>query len=421
MRFRESENGIRKQLKFHSDIAGKYSTPLISSRRPFPILGKRFVAHRVKSLKLMFRVQSLMHRNRSPKVNIKNTFTYALNLTVSISMPLFSQRTQNSLAHPNGECNTAFHATQESALKEELSPIIIESMDRKAGSKSQSAIPMIIHRNLGMILSRYTKRFDKNDRSNSRKYYEQILKIKSKYRPTMPKADPVRFMENIFSEGPPEESQHNILLETFIPSVSSRTMRLDKTKAQPNLIGTNAKIDLSSGLVRIMRPFRGSQRFKLMLSILSPRFRLALQSLIKESAAVFELSTFAAFNSAISVNHIVPINRMTSIKNLYDRIMLKNTSNMSIFYPHYHPIEKSLNLKILTNESNLNLFHEYPRKEYETRAAIPGSEIELERERIFQHDTTPIPALDMEQFSDQICSIIEKRLKVERERRGLYG
>ena len=112
---------------------------------------------------------------------------------------------------------------------------------------------------------------------------------------------------------------------------------------------------------------------------------------------------------------------MTSIKNLYDRIMLKNTSNMSIFYPHYHPIKKSLNLKIRTNESNLNLFHEYPRKEYETRAAIPVSEIELERERIFQHDTTLIPALDMEQFSDQICSIIEKRLKVERERRGLYG
>jgi hypothetical protein len=101
--------------------------------------------------------------------------------------------------------------------------------------------------------------------------------------------------------------------------------------------------------------------------------------------------------------------------------MLKNTSNMSIFYTHYHPIDKSLNLKILTNESNLNLFHEYPRKEYETRAATPVSEIELERERIFQHDTTLIPALDMEQFSDQICSIIEKRLKVERERRGLYG
>ena len=241
MRFRESENGIRKQLKFHSDISGKYSTPLISSRRPFAILGKRVVAHRVKSLKLMFRVKSLMHRNRSPKVNIKNTFTYALNLTVNISMPLFSQRTavldkstksassrpfgvgtdnnqesisrdenlndlsntaqrtQNNLALPNCECNTAFHATQESALKEELSPIIIESMDRKAGSKSQSVIPMIIHRNLGMILSRYTKRFDKNDRSNSRKYYEQILKIKSKYRPTMPKTDPVRFMENIFS------------------------------------------------------------------------------------------------------------------------------------------------------------------------------------------------------------------------------
>jgi hypothetical protein len=125
----------------------------------------------------------------------------------------------------------------------------------------------------------------------------------------------------------------------------------------------------------------------------------------------------------------VPIDRMTafygptSINNMTSagkKLELK-ANGAGILAIDYHSQRKTPVSKMRSNESELELLFHSPKYVPEPKPAAHTSEVEFGRESVSREDARQIAAPDLEQFSDQICSIIEKRLKVERERRGLYG
>jgi hypothetical protein len=70
------------------------------------------------------------------------------------------------------------------------------------------------------------------------------------------------------------------------------------------------------------------------------------------------------------------------------------------------------------------LYHSYPRIEHVTSThteLIKERVIEKEEESKLPNATPPLPSIDVNGIADQVYSFIERKIRIEKERRGLYG
>lgn len=438
-----SINGIGRQTKFHSLIASKNLTRSISGSRPFTITGKRVEAHRIKSLKLIFLAptQSVINRNRILNVYVRNAFAYTFNLTSNASFALSSHMKRIIRAIHSNQYYITNPISKSSLLKMGFSSIELKSMDQKFASPIQSAWPMRIYRTLSTILSKSAERFDVEGPMYPKRHNALAFNIVSEDKPTIHAARAASWdLKNcLVSSAEPQYGGQQGRFSALIASAPFRMRRQEGIRDQSNLISYVTKSDSELGFGRIISylsgSLSGSELFNLKPSILPSRFKLVLQFLKKHGIAVLDRWNLASSNRIISIDHATLINSKTSRINMasinnttsmivkpYARTKLEpQSTDTGILAPDYHAFKKSLGSKIRSKESELNLLYYSPRPEHEMRADAHVSEVEFGRESILRKDTTQIAALDLDQFSDQICSIIEKRLKVERERRGLYG
>jgi hypothetical protein len=302
---------------------------------------------------------------------------------------------------------------------------------------------MRIKRTLSTILRRCAERLDIRGPVYPKRHNALAFNILSEDRPTIHAARAASWelkkslASPIELKEPHERGQPGRSSAHIIPTPIGMRIR-DGIWPQSKLTSSAGEGYLELVFGRIASHLSGNlsdrEFFNSMPPILQPRFKFVLQFLKKYGIAVLNKRSQALSNGVVSIDHGTSFNNMTSgintalINNMismsikpHAKIKLEPPStNTGILSSHYHA-EKSLLSKIRSNESALNLLYYGPRKENDVKATTPVPEMKFERESISIQDTTQFAALDLDRFSDQICSIIAKRMKVERERRGLYG
>jgi hypothetical protein len=202
-------------------------------------------------------------------------------------------------------------------------------------------------------------------------------------------------------------------------------------EAQSDSINSATKSDSRSGLGKIGAHLSGSlfnSKIKIEFNRkFNGKFLNLMPTLFQSRSGSVRLSLKKS--GTVMLDDAVPIDRMsaffgpTSIDNMTSarkKLELK-ANDAGIPAIDYHSLRKTPVSKIRSNEFELELLYHSPKQVTKPKPPAHISEVEYGRESVLKEDARQIAAPDLEQFSDQICSIIEKRLKVERERRGIYG
>jgi hypothetical protein len=354
----------------------------------------------------------VINRNCFKKVYTKNA--YAFNSTSNAFLTLSTQMIRIIQTICSNKYSITSPISKSSLLKMGFSSIKWKSMGQKSASTMQSTWPMRISRTLSTILSKSAERFGVEGptypKRNNALDFNIVFKDETTIQSTgaagwNPKNGPV-------SSAEPQYRSLQSRLSATIASAPLRMRRQNGIRAQSNSVVSVTRGYLEFGLGRITSHLSGSlsgnELFNLMQPILPSRFKLVLQLLKKSGLTVLDRCPASS-------------NRMMIFKPFAGIKLGPQPKDAGTLAPYYHALWKSPGSKIRSKESELNLLYYSPKKEQEKIPVAHISEDEFGRKNVLRKDTMQNAALDLDQFSDQICSIIEKRLKVERERRGLYG
>ncbi len=360
MQMRSSINGMIRQTKSHSIIASKNLTRLISHSSPFTITGKRVEAHRIKSLKLIFRApaQSVINRNRIQRVYTKNA--YASNSTSNAFLALSTQMIRIIQTIYSNQYSITSPIYKSSLLKMGFSSIKWKSIGQKSASPIQSTWPMRISRTLSTILSKSAERFDVEGPTYPKRNNGLDFKIVFEDKPTIHATRLANWdhKNGLVSSAEPQDTGQQGRLSTTIASAPLRIGWLDGIWAQSNLIGSVTRGDSEFVLGRIMSHLSGrlsgNELFNLMQPILPPRFKLAMQLLKKSGLTVLDRWILDSSNRTISIDHAASINNMTAVFNAPSMIV-KPFAGMKLgpkpndtgtLAPYYHALWNTPGSKI---------------------------------------------------------------------------
>lgn len=238
---------------------------------------------------------------------------------------------------------------------------------------------------------------------------------------------------------------HNLTLA--LPSIFKSSI-LNKyiQKSSSDSLYNNIQINMDLNLPTIQHQWAKNKKKD--FEIFSSQSYEYIKKQYKQTNRTFSLyfkgKSFTTYN-IIPINHLKIVKDHTNkyLKNLINESSSKNILNSLLFTNillkksdslknHYNigaKDDKIINtvLKSELNEFNnlklhaKELSYYYPEMEHQkTFQSETVKEKILEKDQGFQDSNNSIPDIDVNKMADQVYSIIERKIKIERERRGLF-